>query len=188
MAETAQKIKVYRVDEDDLLSRYGIDRKQLDNYQVLCLPENLLEAASKNELYDTHDSANLCERFRDTGLKSANSSDLDLNPRNRYYVRKSAVDFWFATLIVGGYIAWDLAKGIISDYISASIREYFKGKRRKTDTSPPDPAFSPSAHAMLIVREDNEVRGFEYDGDAEAMIPSLDKKVREFFSTRKQSP
>jgi hypothetical protein len=180
-----QKIKAYGVNGDDLFSRFGIDRRQIDNYQVLCLPENLQEATSKNELYDTHDSVDLCERLRNAGLKSANSFDLNLNPQNKYFVRKSAVDFWFATLVILSPIAWDIVKGIISDYIGASIRDYFKGKQHQEDTPPSDPSFSPSAYMTLMVRKDDELRSFEYSGDAEAMIPSLDKIVREFFSARK---
>jgi hypothetical protein len=180
-----QEIKAYGVNGDNLFSRFGIDRGQIDNYQVLCLPENLQEAASKNELYDTHNSVDLCERLRNAGLKSANSFDLDLNPQNRYYGRKSAVDFWFATLVILSPIAWDIVKGVISNYINDSIRDYFKGKRQQDDTPPSDPSFSPSAHMTLMVRKDDELRSFEYSGDAEAMLPSLDKIIREFFSTRK---
>ncbi len=184
MNENDQKIEVYDVNEDELLNRFGIDRKQIGDYQVLCLPENFREAASKDELYDTDDGINLCKQLRNAGLKSANSFDLKIHAR--YFSRKSAVDLWLGTLLVLSPPAWDLAKGIIGSFIGASIYDYIKGKMQQEDSpATSDPSISPNAHLNLILRKGDELRILEYKGDSAAMIPSLDKIVKRFFSTQK---
>ncbi|MGB7901442.1 MAG: hypothetical protein WCG09_03255 [Halobacteriota archaeon] len=183
MNERDRKVEVYDVNEDDLLNKFGLDRSQIDDYQVLCLPENFREAGSKEDLCDTDDAIALCKQLRNAGLKSANSYDLNIH--EKYYIRKSAVDVWLATLWLLSPLVWDLVKDIIEDFIGDSIYGRIKGKMQQEDSPSTDPSISPNAHLNLILRKGDELRILEYKGDSAAMTSSLDKIVKEFFSTHK---
>jgi hypothetical protein len=183
MQENNQRIKVYTLNEGDLLNRFQIDR-QIDDYQLLCLPENFLEATSKGQLYDTEDSNKLCESFRKAGLKSANSSDLNLNPRNQYAIRKSIDILWLAVVLLAARETWDFAKLVSSDFVSDFIRDFLKKQKQQENPVTASVSFPPEAKITLILRKDGEIAAFEYFDDATEMLPSLDKKVEKFFSKK----
>ncbi|MGZ4852223.1 MAG: hypothetical protein ACXV3D_03410 [Halobacteriota archaeon] len=77
-----------------VLDRFGINLKQIDSYDVLCLPENIQDVESVEQLYDTPESIDLCKMLKSQGLKCANSFDLgvDLGFKDR-----RAADLWLGT-------------------------------------------------------------------------------------------
>jgi hypothetical protein len=160
--------------EDELLSKLLLDRRLMDDYQVLCLPENFDGAASIDELYDTRDGINLCKKFRDNGLKSGNSFDLKIH--NNFYGRKS-LDIWLGTLWVLDKLVLPLVVSIVGSIIGPPIYTHIKGKMQK-ERRPPN--LLPIAHFTLIIRKGNELQILEFKGDSAAVISSLDKLVKEF--------
>ncbi|MGA2883962.1 MAG: hypothetical protein ABSE80_02245 [Halobacteriota archaeon] len=182
MKESNQKIKVYNINEDELLDRFGIERKKIDDFQLLCLPENFLEATSREELYATEDSDNLCKSFSKAGLKSANTSDLNLNPRNQYAVRKSFDVLWLGVVWVVSNVTWELTKVVLKRVVQDFVVDFLEKQKQKQNPVTSSVSFSPEAKITLILRKDDETAAFEYFDEAEEMLPSLDKKVEEFFS------
>jgi len=161
--------------EDELLSKFGIDHRLIDDYQVLCLPENFDGAASIDELYDTHDGINLCKQLSDKGLKSGNSFDLKIH--KNFYGRKS-LDIWLGTLWVLDKLVLPLVVSIVGSIIGPPIYTHLKGKMQK-ESRPPN--LRPIAHLTLIIRKGGELQILEYEGDSAAVKSSLDKLVKELL-------
>jgi hypothetical protein len=187
LRERNQEIIKQEANANELLNRFGISRREVDNCQILCLPENFLLAASKEELYDTNDSVKFYNLLKNAGLKTANSFDLNLNPSNHFSVRKSGDAIWLAVLVILWPPAWDIAKDVLSDFVSDFIRDFYKRYKRRDTSSASGISFEPRAQITLVLRKDDKAEIFEYIGDAAAMPSSLDKMADDFFQDKSRN-
>jgi hypothetical protein len=129
LKEEDTQLAIRETNEAELLGKFGISRSQIRDYQILCLPENFDEAASMDELLDTKQGVNLCEQFKQAGLKTANSFDLKIH--QDYYHRKSAIDLWLGTIWVLDYVVLSLVVNIIGSLIAQRLNEFWESVKNK---------------------------------------------------------
>jgi len=105
------KLETTKIDETTLLNR-GLDPIKINDYQILCLPENF-ERGLKNQLFDAEYTSDLSKILKQNGIRCANSYDLGID--THIYVRRSGeihlgfvwiLDKIVAPLFVGALINW----------------------------------------------------------------------------------
>ena len=151
--EEDTQLTTRKISEAELLGKFGISGSQINDYQILCLPENFNEARSTDELQDTKEGINLCKQFKQAGLKTANS--FDLNIHQDYYHRKSAFDLWLGTIWVRDNIMVQLAVGIISSLIVKRLDEFWKNVKNKSALPSQIPTANFTVNIQLRRRRSN---------------------------------
>jgi hypothetical protein len=167
--EKSKKVDMLETNETNLLSKFGIDTKQIDDYQVLCLPENINEAKSIEELYDTKEGLKLCEQFKQAGLATGNSIDLKIHRTD--YIRKSGIDLWLGTILILQSFVLPLVATIIAHRINQWLDESKESKQAKDEPS----LLAPKVHLTLNVWQGNNFTTIVNGGNANAVVKQLEE-------------
>ncbi len=113
------------------LSELGIDQNVLDNYQILCLPQNIDDYARDSFLIDSGESITLSKLLKEQGVKCANSYDLQLQTK---ISENRGLDIWLGTI----FILHDGVLPVLTSVVGRLIGEKVQNKleRSKKRTSP----------------------------------------------------
>jgi len=133
------------VNRDLVLERFGIDPKQIGDYDVLCLPESFQDAESVEQLFDTVESIDLCKLLKSERLSCANSADLGLNIR---YRDRRAADLWLGTL----WILQAAIMPIVYSVIGAAIYAWMNRKLGQKQEAP-SYVINQTIHLNLIISD-----------------------------------
>ena len=159
---------VFVVKDDHILERFGIDPKQIEGYDILCLPENLEEAESVEQLYDTVESIDLCKLLKSQGLNCANSLDLGINIR---YRDRRAADLWLGTL----WILQAAVLSIVYSVIGAAVYAWVERKLGQKQEAP-----SNEINQTIQINQTIHINLSIPDGDIRREI-KLDEQVDRFL-------
>lgn len=100
----------------DTLSGLGVDMKELKNYSVLLLPENIESKKETDEFQDASGSVLMYKLLRAEGVKCANSKDIGIDS---YLFERRGGDIWLGTI----WILENLIFPIVSSIIVYKILE-----------------------------------------------------------------
>lgn len=148
----------------------GIEEKQIENLDVLLLPENHGSADTKN-LFDSQDAITFGKLLKKEGVKCANSYDLGLDLPT---MERKSNDIWIGQLYVLNDFILPVITGVIGSLLAPLISQW---KSRKDLRAP-----AGNAHAEItIVRPEGDIKIF-YNGEPEALvkiIKSLEKEKQQ---------
>ena len=149
---------------DNLLERFGISRKQIEDYDVLFLPENFEDAESVEQLYDTVESIDLCKLLKSQGVNCANSFDLGINIR---YRDRRAADLWFGTLWVQGAVT------IICSAVGTAIGELIAMRLGKKPRASPHLQVNQVIHLNLNIPDGDSRREIKFEEQVGPLLKKL---------------
>ena len=100
------------------LEKLGIDINTIKSYDILCLPDNLDSATSKDDLFDADNSMDIYKYLKNTNVKCANSVDLGLNAG---VVERRSKDIWLGVIWVLNHVALPILINTLSEYLKPYI-------------------------------------------------------------------
>lgn len=107
---------------EEQLKRLGADPDVVNQYQILCLPENLLTATNRDELVEAGQTAVVAKLLKAAGVRCALPQDVGFQIRGR--VRKSA-DVWCGLIWIRDYLAAPTFVAVLCSWLTA---RYISGK------------------------------------------------------------
>ena len=137
-----------------ILGGFGIPRDNIENYQILCLPENIYQAKSREDLLDSGDSATVSKELKAKGVKCGNSSDLGLKPC--VSIRKG-LDIWLGVVFV--------IESMALPFLISAIANIVTSRMLNLDSK---------IHLNLRIRNGKNVTAIDYEGDPETLQQILD--------------
>ena len=149
--------------EMNKLKEFGIDLDKCKEYQVLCLPENIEDAAPTDDLFDASGTSDLYKILKSNGLKCANSFDLGIETG---VLDRRAGDIWLGLVWIMDNLAIPTFVGVVSALIASKI------KRNPKSTTPTIQRSEPKIHLDLRILQGKELT-LEYDGNPETLIQIL---------------
>lgn len=161
---------------DSHFERFGIDYKQIERYDILCLPENFEDAESAEQLYDTVESIDLCKLLKSQGLNCANSLDLGIDIG--YRDRRSA-DLWLGTLWVQGAVS------IVCTAIGTAIGTLIGMKLAQKQQASPPSQINQTIHINLNLPEGDSRREIKFDEQEDPFLKQLAEIAGEGESEQK---
>jgi hypothetical protein len=150
------------------LRHFGVTEEQLDQFQVLSLPENLLAAARAEDLLDAQDGIDLVKRLKEAGVVCATS--LDLTPAAAT-VRRRGGDLWLGILwIHQSNVAPLFAKTLQQKLKSWSDRNSLRKENWKV-------------HLRLRIRQAQDIAELAYVGDGQTLSHLLNGLIPDGMPT-----
>jgi hypothetical protein len=140
----------------------GLAQEKLFSSQVLCLPENIFDAAPGEGLLEPSDSVDFGKRLKAAGLKCATAFDLGLKTS---ILERRAGDKWLAVLYVRDKVAIPLVVSVVSGLIVAAAVHATANSGGKTP--------QPQVHLELYLERTNGVSRISYVGDGETLVNVL---------------
>jgi len=135
------------------LRQFGVADEQRERFAVLCLPENILAAAVREDLLDSQDAVDLAKRLREASVSCATSYDLTPEAAT---VQRLGGDIWLG-------IVWVLQPEAMPK-LAGVIKRKLKPCLERTDGR------KVRVHLSLRIRNGQEVAEVEYAGDAPTLI------------------
>jgi hypothetical protein len=111
------------------LRQFGVTEEQIESFQVLCLPENLLAAASGRDLLDSQDAVDLAKRLKEAGVSCGTS--LELAP-DAATLQRTGDDLWLG-------IVWLLQPSVGPALVKTMSRKLKSWQDRKSVLGNGDP-------------------------------------------------
>jgi hypothetical protein len=139
------------------LLQFGVTKEQIEQFRVLCLPENLLAAADTQDLLDSQDAVDLAKRLREAGVRCANS--LDLTPEAGS-IQRRGLDLWLGTV-------WILDRRVNGVFAKVLIRK-LKGWMQRTNGK------KARVHLRLRICRGGDAAEIGYHGDGRTLIRFLE--------------
>lgn len=136
------------------LREFGILPDKINEYQVLCLPENVESASSVEQLFDADDAVNLSKQLKAAGIKCGNSFDLGLECG---VLERRGEDLWLGLIWIVNSIAIPLVVSTLGSILASIIRS--KSKR--------------NVHLSLYLSKSEGITKLKYDGDPETLLQLL---------------
>lgn len=137
-----------------ILEGFGVPSATIENYQILCLPENIYQAKTKEDLLDSGDSATVSKELKVKGAMCGNSYDLGLRPRVR--IRKG-LDIWLGVVFV--------VQSIVLPFLISAIANIATSRMLNSDSK---------IHLNLRIKNGKNVTAIDYEGDPETLQRILD--------------
>lgn len=147
------------------LTAAGIQPEAIENFQVICLPENVFAPQREVELFEAADAVALVKRLKEAGVNSAGPIDfgLDIGVLARY-----SGDRWLGVVWIRDIVALPLLIGIISSLIATQI------DRNVSHEAKPLPAPTPQVHVEMYVGKEDQLKHLKFDGDGETLLKLLE--------------
>ncbi|HUB24361.1 MAG TPA: hypothetical protein VL992_02950 [Tepidisphaeraceae bacterium] len=150
------------------LRHFGVTPEQLEQFQILSLPENLLTASRVEDLLDAQDGIDLVKRLKEAGISCACS--LDLTPAAAT-VRRRGGDLWLGIVwIQQSNVAAVFAKTLQQKLKSWAERNSLRKERWKV-------------HLRLRIRQAQEISELAYTGDSETLSHLLNGLIQDGMPT-----
>ena len=153
--------------EERKLSRFGFDLSKIENYQVLCLPENFLTADTFGELHEAGETRHLAKLIKASGVTCATSYEFGLELP---LLQRRSNDKWLGAVWIRDYVAAPLVVAVIGSVITADFQH------------PTPDRVNPKVHLELYLQNGPNITKLSYKGDPatlQAVLQSLnpaDKK------------
>jgi len=146
------------IKENDLnaILRFGLTEEKLNQFDILCLPENFITASNASELFDASDAINLSKFLKMQNLLCANSFDLSLESQ---ILERRSSEKWFGVVLIRNKIILPVFATVIGGLILNRI-----DGRDESD----------QVHIELHLEKPEEFTRIKYDGDGETLIKVLD--------------
>ncbi len=141
------------------LSAIGVPDERINKAQILCLPENILRTAKREELRETTDATILIKQLREKSVEVFSLFDVGLDLPA---VDRRAKDKWLGTVWVRDYAAMPILTSLIAGYLVLEFPVHF-GK-----------ASEQNVHLDLVVGEKDEKISLKYAGDGQTLVRVLD--------------
>ncbi|CAG1020959.1 hypothetical protein MTYM_00656 [Methylococcales bacterium] len=93
-------------------NKIGIDPSKFDGYQILCLPENIESATTKDEIFEASHTVILSKLLKSEGVKCADSFDLGIE--SKVLIRQSS-DYWLGLVWIMENLVLPIFVVLISD-------------------------------------------------------------------------
>ena len=116
-----------KVENFKLLSDLGIDPNILSQYQILCLPENIVTLSEDSDLVDSEESIILSKLLKEEGAKCANSYDLGLNTRN---LERRGLDIWLGSIWILDKVALPLVNSVVGRLLGEKIQKKLENSQK----------------------------------------------------------
>ena len=126
-------------------NKIGIDHSKFDGYQILCLPENIEYATTKDEIFEASHTVILSKLLKSGGVKCANSFDLGIE--SKVLIRQSS-DYWLG-------LVWIMENVVLPIFVVLISEKLISWKKEKSDV-----------HITLRLPEGTYLK---YDGDPETL-------------------
>lgn len=146
---------------------FGIAPDEIAKFQVLCLPENVRQASSRDELVDAGDALDLAKRLREAGVDTATS--YELTPEAKTIERRGG-DLWFG-------VVWVLSSVALPFFISVLANMVTGWRTSKAGSRTGGKA--PEAHIKLRLKRGENVVNIDYSGDGETLVDVLQALKRD---------
>lgn len=133
----------------------------LQEYQILILPENISYSDSALDLYDAHDSLLILKDLKNLNVKIANFDILGLSISTK---ERRSSDKWFGHIYVRDTLALPILIGLFTSVVGAGIYDRIDKKENfKVHTT------------LEIEKKDGSTIKLNYDGDGETLVKMLEK-------------
>jgi hypothetical protein len=142
---------------------FGVSAGAIEDYQVLCLPENLLAASSREELVDADDAVDLAKQLREAGVATATS--YELTPEAKTIERRGG-DLWFG-------IVWVLNDVALPFFVSVLANMLTGWRTPKSGDGSHNDQKQPVAHIKLRIKRGENYVNIDYSGDGETLVDVL---------------
>jgi hypothetical protein len=140
--------------------RFGLTYEQICAYDILCLPENLESVINKDDIFDASDSILLSKLLKATGIRCANSFDLQFDAQ---VLERRSKDKWFGTIYIRNNVVIPIFVGVLYTLIANDITDVIKSNEQPI----------PKVHIELKFEKPNNVTTLKYEGDAQTLITIL---------------
>ena len=129
------------------LAQFGVAAAQVEPFDVLFLPENLMNVSRRQDLLDSEDSIDLAKRLKEEGIACATS--YDLTPEAAI-VQRGGGDLWLGTI-------WIMRPEAVNRTANVLSRKLKSWLRRNDGRG--------MVHLQVRIRGETGVAEFGYVGD-----------------------
>lgn len=144
------------------LRQHGFDPDLLNQYQVVCLPENLFSAERREDLLEAGQSADIAKILKESGLRCAQPHDLGIAVP---VIERRSLDLWCGLIWIRDYLAAPIIAGVISSWLTAKC---FNSKEGQLGSKEP-----PTVHVEIAISKRGQISLLRYEGNAETLIQLL---------------
>jgi hypothetical protein len=137
------------------LKELGVDDEQLNDFQVLLLPENVFTFKHRADLHEAGDSLTLAKLLRQQGVRCATTYDLGLDIP---VLERRSRDQWLGTIWIRDFIAVPFVVGVLSSLVATGVS---------------DAVLQPKVHADVYIQRGANVTKFSYTGDGKTFVEML---------------
>ena len=142
------------------LWNYGIKEEQLQDLDIVILPENF--DSPDGDFYDAQDAITVSKLLKSKGIKCANSFDLGLEIPTK---ERRSNDVWLGVVYVFNTVVMPIVTGVVGSVLATLITDW---KKRKDLREP-----AGIVHVEItIIRPAGKIN-FKYDGEPEALVKIL---------------
>lgn len=139
------------------LRNFGVSDATIESFEVLCLPENVTDASSQEQLIDAGDAADFAKLLKEANIRCATS--YDLTPEAKIIDRRGA-DIWLGIIWFLGCIALPLCLNVLANMLVS---------RSTAPTKQTKVTRQQRVHVKLRIRRANDVDELDYSGDAKTL-------------------
>jgi hypothetical protein len=158
------------VTELELLNNLGVNSNIFEQYQILCLPENIEKQSEHLELVDASESIILCKLLKEEGVKCANSYDLGLDAK---ISERRGLDIWLGSVWILNHAALPLLLSVVGRLLGEKIqKELESSKQQKLSQLPGNPDET-RVHINLKIMDEKASSEITFHGDADTFLRIL---------------
>ncbi len=141
----------------------GITEIQLEEYDVLMLPEDFDADGGKNNPVDGQDAITISKLLKQANINCANSYDLNMEVPT---LERRSNDIWMGEIFIIKDVVIPMLVSVISSYLANMLSER---KKKKDERSP-----TGNVHTEITIGRPDGLTSIKYNGDAETFIKLLD--------------
>jgi len=149
----------------DFLSEIGIDPIILNQYQILCLPENIGDRSKEIDLADSGESIILSKLLKEEGVKCANSYDIGLT--SKVIERRGLSDIWLGYIWIRDHAIFPILISVVSRLLADKVSKQLKALQGSEESK------ETKVHATLKVLDGKTSAEVVYVGDADTFLKVL---------------
>ena len=132
----------------------GINKKKIESFDILCLPENYGES----ELVDSSETLDLYKALKEAGFLCANSYDLELDSK---IIERRGNDIWLGQIFIINDLVLPALMAALEHYVTSK----FSFERKRVSLT--DEA---KVHFEVKFNKKGKLSKFKFDGSPEDAI------------------
>ncbi|NEQ55276.1 MAG: hypothetical protein F6K11_35025 [Leptolyngbya sp. SIO3F4] len=156
------------VETFNALNKLGVDPNIANQYEILCLPENIENQA--DQLADSGESVTLSKLLKEEGVKCANSYDLGLDTK---IAERRGVALWLGSIWVLNHAALPLLISVVGRLLGEKVQKQLNSANQLEVSQTSENSEETEVYADLKIIDGKLSAEIKYNGDANTFLTVL---------------